>query len=61
MRIEGDPGKVLEKLKKEKILGGLSLGKFFPELDREILVTITETVTRENIDRWAGALERALR
>jgi len=61
VRIEGDPEKVLEKLKREKILGGLFLGKFYPELDHDILVTITEMVTKENIDRWAEALEKALR
>ena len=61
LEIEGDPEKVLEALRKEKILGGLSLRRFYPELNRHLLVTVTETVTREEIDRWAEALGKALK
>lgn len=61
LRIEGEPEKVLEKLRKERILGGLPLAKFYPELDQHLLVTVTEMLTKEEIDRWAEALGKALR
>ena len=59
LEIEGEPEKVLEKLKKEKILGGLPLAKFYPELDHHLLVTVTEMNRKEEIDRWAEALGKA--
>ncbi len=60
LQIEKVPEKVLEKLKKEKILGGLPLGKFYSELDHHLLVTVTEMNRKEEIDCWAEALEKAL-
>ncbi len=60
LRIEKDPQKVLEKLREESILGGLALGRFYPELDRHLLVTVTEMNKKEEIDRWGETLEKAL-
>jgi glycine dehydrogenase subunit 1 len=60
LEVKKEPEKVLEKLKKEKILGGLPLAKFYPELDRHLLITVTEMNKKEEIDRWAEALERSL-
>jgi glycine dehydrogenase subunit 1 len=60
LRIGGEPEKVLEKLKGKKIVGGLPLAKFYPELPQHILITVTEMNTKEGIDRWAEALEKAL-
>jgi len=48
-------------MKEKKILGGLSLTKFFPELHHDILITVTEMNTKRDIDRWAEALEEALK
>ena len=61
LRIDGDPEKVLERLRRERIVGGLPLGKFYPELRHHLLITATEMNTKEEIDRWAEALERALK
>jgi glycine dehydrogenase subunit 1 len=56
LQIEKEPENVLEKLKKEGMIGGLPLGKFYPELDHHLLVTVTEVNKKEEIDRWAEAL-----
>ena len=40
-----------ERLGREKIIGGLELGRFYPELDGGVLFCFTETATREKIDR----------
>jgi glycine dehydrogenase subunit 1 len=61
LKIEGDPEKVLSGLKAERILGGLSLAKLYPELNRHLLVTVTEMNTKEEIDSWAKALKKSLR
>jgi len=61
LKIHGDPEKALERLKEEKILGGIPLGRFYSEMNHHLLVTVTEMNTREEIDRWAEALEKALK
>ena len=61
LRIGGKPEKVLEKLKEKRILGGLSLTKFFPELHHDLLITVTEMNTKKEIDRWAEVLEGAMK
>ncbi len=61
LQIEKEPEEVLEKLKKKKIIGGFSLGKFYPELGHHLLVTVTEMKRKEEIDRWAETLEKAVK
>jgi glycine dehydrogenase subunit 1 len=61
LEIEGDPAKVLKEMSREKILGGLSLERFYPELNRHLLVAVTEMRTKEEIDRWGDVLEKALK
>jgi len=61
LEIDGDPKKVLGEMKKEKIIGGLPLKRFYTALDRSLLVTVTEMNTKGEIDRWAETLEKALR
>jgi glycine dehydrogenase subunit 1 len=58
LEIEGNPENVLDEMRKEKVVGGLSLARFYPELNRHLLVTVTEMITKEEIDRWADALEK---
>jgi len=61
LQIGKEPGEVLEKIKKEEILGGIPLIKFYPKLDHHFLITVTEMNTKEEIDRWANVLEKALK
>ena len=61
LEIEGDFEAVLKEMRKEEIVGGLPLPRFYPELNRHLLVTVTEMNTKEEIDRWAKTLEMALK
>jgi glycine dehydrogenase subunit 1 len=47
-------------LLKEKIVGPLALGPFYPELSKHGLVCVTETTSRAEIERFAHAVERIL-
>jgi len=47
-------------LRREKIVGPLALGTPYPDLTKHALVCITETTPRAEIERFAGALKRAL-
>ena len=60
LQVEKEPEVVLEQLKTEKILGGFPLAKSYPDLDHHLLITVTEMNKKEEIDRWAEALRRAL-
>jgi glycine dehydrogenase subunit 1 len=59
LRTKREPERILEKLREERILGGLSLAKYYPELNRHLLVTVTEMLAKEEIDRWAEAMRKA--
>jgi glycine dehydrogenase subunit 1 len=55
------PWKDIEaRLREDKILGGLALAPDYPGLENCALVCVTETHTREHIDRLASALKEAL-
>ena len=43
--------RLLEDLRSEKIIGGLHLGEFYPDLADHLLVCTTELVSRAAIDR----------
>jgi len=51
---------VLEKLAEEGFLGGLDLGPDYPELGEALLVTVTETRTRAEVDAYVTAFEKAV-
>lgn len=51
---------ILKDLEHEKILGGIPLGDFFPDSDRDFLVAVTELHTREQLDQYAAALSAAI-
>jgi glycine dehydrogenase subunit 1 len=48
----GDVQATLLKLREKKIAGGLDLGKLYPELQGKMLVTVTELITKENMDLY---------
>ena len=47
---------MLAALEQKQILGGVDLGRFYPELDDCILMTATELTSSADIDRLATAL-----
>jgi glycine dehydrogenase subunit 1 len=51
---------VLERLAEEGFLGGIDLSADYPELGDSLLVTVTETRTRAEIDAFALAFEKAV-
>jgi len=61
LELPREVGKVNEALLAKNIVGGLDLGRYYPELSRAALVCVTEMQTKEDIDRLAAALEEALR
>jgi len=59
VRTPGDADELLAELQKQKIIGGLNLERFYPELRNHLLVCVTETVSREAIDRTVEVFSRA--
>jgi glycine dehydrogenase subunit 1 len=56
LRVPGRAADVLRALEEKQILGGLDLGRFYPELDDCILMTATELTTSADVDRLVAAL-----
>ncbi|BDE05350.1 putative glycine dehydrogenase (decarboxylating) subunit 1 [Vulcanimicrobium alpinum] len=56
LRVPGRAAGVLAALEARQILGGLDLGRFYPELDDCILMTATELTSSADIDRLVTAL-----
>jgi glycine dehydrogenase subunit 1 len=52
---------ILDKLKENKIIGGLSLDRFYPELSQHLLVSVTEMNTRRELDAYADLLKDTLK
>ncbi len=56
-RVDGKPVEAVNKvLLRQKIIGGLPLGRFYPELADSVLLCATEMSRREDMDRLAEAL-----
>jgi len=56
IRVPGRAAAVLATLEERKLLGGIDLGRFYPELDDCILMTATELTSSADIDRLVTAL-----
>jgi len=57
VKVKGDPDAVLKKLLDKKIIGGLNLKRFYPELASHLLVAATEMNSRTEIDALAEAIK----
>ncbi|AHF07692.1 aminomethyl-transferring glycine dehydrogenase subunit GcvPA [Desulfitobacterium metallireducens] len=53
---EVSPSKINQELIKEKIIGGLDLSRFYPELDHHLLICVTETKSKADIDQLVARL-----
>ena len=53
----GDPEALNKKLLKKKIIGGLALGRFYPELADSMLLCATEMTKRESMDEVRKAVQ----
>ncbi len=51
---------VLEKLREDKILGGIELAVNYPQLENCILVAVTEMNTRTMIDKYINSLNKIM-
>jgi glycine dehydrogenase subunit 1 len=51
VKTPGNAEELLRELRQERILGGVNLGRFFPELSDHLLVCVTETVNKATLDR----------
>jgi glycine dehydrogenase subunit 1 len=60
VRLPKAPDQVVRRLLRDKILAGVPLGTFDRNLRDCLLVAVTETRTRGEIDRFAAALEKAV-
>lgn len=56
-----DPEEVLSTLLKRRIIGGIPLKRLFPNLSSHILVTATEMNSREEIERFAVEIKKAVK
>lgn len=56
VRLNKPVGEVNKQLLADKIIGGLNLGKYYPELEGCMLVAVTEKRSREEIDRLSARL-----
>lgn len=52
------PDKIISDLLKRGIIGGLPLGRFYPQMKDCLLVCVTETKTKEDLDRFADILSK---
>ena len=51
VKAPGNAEALLDDLRREKILGGINLERFYPELNNHLLVCVTETVNKAALDR----------
>ncbi|MDH4266196.1 MAG: aminomethyl-transferring glycine dehydrogenase subunit GcvPA [Deltaproteobacteria bacterium] len=54
--LDHDPQFILPQLLQKGIIGGFPLKKFYPEMEREVLICVTEKISRKNIDRLVEVL-----
>jgi glycine dehydrogenase subunit 1 len=63
LRLPREARPVIRTLAERGILGGVSLGRLYPgveALQNGLVIAVTETVTNEDVEALAGALEETL-
>lgn len=58
VRMKRPAREVLADLRREGVLGGVALDRFFPERANEMLVAVTELHRRQDLDRFSDLLDR---
>ncbi|HEV2419829.1 MAG TPA: hypothetical protein VGX94_18680, partial [Terriglobia bacterium] len=58
VKAPGNAAELLDRLQEAKIIGGLELGRYYPELENHLLVCATECVSRQTIDTMAGIYQQ---
>ncbi len=61
IRLDEPPADVNRALLKQQIVGGLPLGSYYSKMDDSMLICVTETKTRQDIDRFVVAVEDSMR
>jgi glycine dehydrogenase subunit 1 len=56
VRLKKKPEPVLAQLRRKRIVGGVGLGRWYPELADCLLCCVTEQKTREQMEALAAAL-----
>jgi len=56
VKTPADPTRINEYLLSEGIIGGLPLGKYYPDMDNAMLLCVTEQRTKDDIDALVAAL-----
>lgn len=56
---DGDINKILKSLLSKKILGGIKLDKYYPDSGNKLLVAVTETKSKDDLDNFVRALKEA--
>jgi glycine dehydrogenase subunit 1 len=59
--VPGDPAELNRKLLADKIVGGLPLGPYYPQMANSMLICVTETKSRADIDRFAACLAEQIK
>lgn len=61
IEVESDAARVHRQLLAQKIVAGVPLWRWYPGRKNALLLCVTETVKRSELDRFVSALEEALR
>ena len=60
IHLHKDASQVVEAMMKKGFAAGFPLGRYYPGMERYLLVAVTEKRTKEEIDRYAKALQEVL-
>ena len=60
IRLPADADSIISKMQKKGIIAGLALGRYYTHMKNDILVAVTEKLTKEEIDFYAKSLKDIL-